>query len=105
MRRDEIDTFRHYLIFPHDPNKLVGRIRLSLKHAYICLTYLVYKETGRLPKTRLETIEFFKKKNSQELGISLLKILENWAAHERRAYENPDDYLYLLEEFWRTLAS
>jgi predicted nucleotidyltransferase len=72
MRRDEVDTFRHYIIFPHDPDKLTARIRFSLKYAYICLTYIVFKETGQLPKTRIETLEYFEKRvqKKKEYGYS-----------------------------------
>lgn len=103
MRRDEIDTLRHYLTLPHDTSKLVGRIALSLKYAYICLTYLNYKETGILPRTRLETIDYLKKKDPHKLGITLLKVLENWSTQETAVIKKPREYLHMLEEFWRTL--
>jgi predicted nucleotidyltransferase len=103
MRRDEIDTFRHYLTLPHDTSKLVSRIALSLKYAYICLTYLIYKETNNLPKTRMETIDYLQKKDSQKLGITLLKILEKWSTQEVLVTKEPREYLHMVEEFWRTL--
>ena len=104
MRRDEIDTLRHYLTLPHETVRVVKRIGLSLKYAYICLTYLVYKETGILPRTRLETIDYLEREGYQDLGVTLLKILENWSTQETTALGNHREYLYMLEEFWRTLT-
>jgi len=103
MRRDELDTFRHYLTLPHETSKLVNRIALSLKYAYICLTYLIYKETSFLPKTRLETIYYLQKKDSMKLGVILLDILENWSIQEELITKKPREYLHMVEEFWRTL--
>lgn len=103
MRRDEIDTLRHYLTLPHGTSKLVRRIALSLKYAYICLTYLIYKEASILAKTRLETIEYLQKKGYHKLGITLLNLLENWSIQEALVTKNPREYLHMLEEFWRTL--
>jgi predicted nucleotidyltransferase len=103
MKRDETDASRHYIIFPHNPDKLTSRIRLSLKYVYICLSYIVFKESGRLPKTRLETIQYFESKGTNINGIKLLDILNNWSTQEKIVYSNPDKYLYLLEKFWREL--
>jgi len=103
MRRDEIDTLRHYIALPHATSKLVRRIALSLKYAYICLTYLVYKEAGVLPKTRLETINYLEKKDHHKIGINLLKILENWPVQEALVIKEPRTYLHMLEKFWRTM--
>jgi len=104
-RSEEKFAFRHYLIFPHNTKKLVRRIALSLKYAYFCLTYLVYKETGILPKTRIETINYLQKKDSSKLllPITILKILEDWSVQETLATKKPRKYLHMLEEFWRTL--
>jgi predicted nucleotidyltransferase len=104
MRRDEIDTLRHYLTLPHETSRVVRRIGLSLKYAYICLTYLVYKETGILPRTRLETIDYLEREGHQDLGVTLLKILENWSTQETTVLGNHREYLHMLEEFWRTLT-
>lgn len=105
VRSDEIFAFRHYLIFPHNTKMLVGRIALSLKYAYFCLTYLIYKETGILPKTLIETINCLQKKDSPKLllPITILKILENWSIQEALVTKKPRKYLHMLEEFWRTL--
>ena len=105
MRVNEIDTLRHYLTLAHDTSRVVRRIALSLKYAYICLTYLIYKETGILPKKRLETIDYLHKKGAHRLGITLLEILENWSIQEASVTAKPREYLHMLEEFWRTLAS
>ena len=104
VRRDEIDILRHYLTLPHEGVKLVGRGALSLKQAYICLTYLVYRETGVLPKTRLETINYIEKKASHGLGTKLLRIYENWSTEEGSISNNPHELLHMLEKFWRTLT-
>jgi len=104
MRTNEIDAVRHYLTLPHDTSRVVRRIALSLKCAYICLTYLIYKETGILPKKRLETIDYLHKKGAHRLGITLLEILENWSIQEASVTAEPREYLHMLEEFWRTLA-
>lgn len=105
VKEDEVFAFRHYLIFPHDTKKLVRRIAISLKIAYFCLTYLVYKETGILPKTLIETINYLQKKDSSKLllSITILKILEDWSVQEILATKKPRKYLHMLEEFWRTL--
>lgn len=102
-RRNEIDTLRHYLTLPHDTNKLVGRIALSLKYAYICLAYLIYKEASVLPRTRIDTINHLKNKGSQRLGVALLQVLENWSTQEKMVIQNPRRFLHTLEEFWRNL--
>jgi len=104
MRTNELDTLRHLLTLPHDTSRLVRRIALSLKRAYICLTYLIFRETGVLPKKRLETIDYFRKKGAHRLGISLLEILENWSIQKASVTAKPREYLHMLEEFWRTLA-
>lgn len=103
MRRNEIDTLRHYITLPHDTNKLVGRIALSLKYAYICFTYLIYKETGVLLRTRLETIDHLEKGGSQKIGVSLLRVLENWSTEKTSVTKKTHEYLHMLEEFWRNL--
>ena len=104
VRRDEIDILRHYLTLPHDEVKLVGRGALSLKRAYICLTYLIYRETGVLPKTRIETINHIEKKAPYGLGTKLLRIYENLNNEEESVSNNPHELLHMLEKFWRTLT-
>lgn len=103
MRRDEIDAMRHYIILPHEADRVVGRIALSLKHAYICLTYLAYKETGVLPRTRSETIDYLEGMGRRGLGAKLLRVLEDWPTQEAFVLGDPREYLHMLEEFWRTL--
>jgi len=105
MRSDEIFAVRHYLTLPHDSSRLVERIGMRLKMVYFCLTYLIYKETGVLPRTRLEAMDYLKKKSSQRLGVALLEILENWQSPETSAAERVREYLHILEEFWRTLET
>jgi len=103
MRRDELDTLRHYLTLPHETSKLVSRIALSLKYAYICITYLIYRDMGILPKTRLETIDYLQKKDSMKLGVIILDILENWSIQEEIVTKKLREHLHMVEEFWRTL--
>ena len=105
VKEYEVFAFRHYLIFPHNTKKLIRRIAISLKIAYFCLAYLIYKETGILPKTLVETINYLQKKDSPKLllPITILKILENWSIQEALVTEKPRKYLHMLEEFWRTL--
>jgi len=103
MRRNEIDALRHYITIVHDADKLVGRISLSLKYAYICLTYLLYKETGVLPRTRLETINHLERRGFPRVGVRLLRVLDDWSKEKKLAINTPREYLHTLEEFWRNL--
>jgi len=105
MRSDEIFVIRHYLTLPHDSSRLAEIISIRLKIVYFCLTYLIYKETGVLPRTRLEAIDYLKKKGSQRLGIALLEVFENWSTLKTSAAERAREYLHMLEEFWRTLET
>jgi hypothetical protein len=104
-RSDEIFAVRHYLILPHDSKRLVEIINIRLKIVYFCLTYLIYKETGVLLRTRLETIAYLRKKGSYRLGVALLETLENWPTLKTSAAERTREYLHMLEEFWRTLEA
>lgn len=61
----------------------------------------MFLETGRLPKTRKETITYFEERKSQDLGIRLIRIQDNWNLHEEDVARNPESYLFLLEEFFR----
>jgi hypothetical protein len=104
-RSDEVFALRHYLTLPHDPKRLVELINIRLKIVYFCLTYLIFKETGFLPRTRLETIAYLKKKDSHRIGVALLEILENWPTLKTSAAERTREYLHMVEEFWRTLEA
>ena len=101
VRREWLDRLRHYLIFPHPREKLRKNVRFAMKHAYLYLSYLVFLETGKLPRTRRQTIAYFKQQKRQDLGIRLLEILENWDSRIEDIMENPESYLLLLEEFFR----
>jgi hypothetical protein len=102
MKREEIDVFRHYLTRPHRTDKLTSRIALSLKHAYIVLTYIAYKDMHELPKTIAETIGFYKNRNAKE-AVIVLQTLANLSSQADKIAENPRKHLHLLEQFWRTL--
>ena len=101
VRREWLDRLRHYLIFPHPKEKLRKNVRFALKHAYLYLSYLVFLETGKLPRTRRQTIAYFEQQKRQDLGIRLLEILENWDSRNDGIMEDPESYLLLLEEFFR----
>jgi len=101
VRREWLDRLRHYLIFPHPKEKLRKNVRFALKHAYLYLSYLVFLETGKLPRTRRQTIAYFKQQKRQDLGIRLLEILEYRDSRKDDIMGNPEAYLLLLEEFFR----
>jgi hypothetical protein len=64
---------------------------------------LAFSESGKLPPTREQTINYFKRKKKQKLGMRLLRILNNWDSNKEDVGSTPDPYLYLLEEFFREL--
>jgi len=101
MRRDCLDRVRHYLVIPHQQERLVRIAHFTLKQACLYLSYEMFLETSRLPKTRKETITYFEERKSQELGIRLVRIQDNWNLHEEDVARNPESYLFLLEEFFR----
>lgn len=102
MKREEVDVFRHYLTRPHETDRVMSRIALSLKNAYIVLTYIIYKDTHELPKTKVETIGFYQNRNDK-MAVAILQTLKNWSSEAEKIAENPRKYLHLLEQFWRTL--
>lgn len=101
--RDTLDTIRHMLIFPHSLERKTKLVYYSLKDVYICMSYMAFSETHKLPLTRKETITHFKQKRKQSLGIRLLKILESWDSYKEEIAKAPDPYLLLLEKFFRKL--
>lgn len=101
--RDTLDTIRHMLIFPHPNERKIKLVYYSLKDAYICLSYLAFSETGKLPPTRKQTIVYYKQQKKQSLGVHLLEILDNWDSHKEDVAKTPESYLLLLEEFFRKL--
>jgi hypothetical protein len=103
MRRDTLDAIRHMLTLPHPTERRAKLVYYSLKVAYICLSYLAFSESGKLPPTREQTIDYFKRKKKQKLGMRLLRILNNWDSDKEDVGSTPDSYLYLLEEFFREL--
>lgn len=100
-RRDTLDAIRHNLILHHPNERKARLVYYALKDAYICLSYLAFSESGELPPTRKHTVTYFKQRKGHSLGIRLLEILDNWASYKEDANENPDSYLFLLEEFFR----
>jgi hypothetical protein len=101
MCREWSDRIRHYLIFQHTPETLAKNVYFALKYAYLCLSDWIFIETDKLPKTKRETISYFKGKKRHELGTHLLEILKNWNSYKRDVANNPQHYLYLLEKFFR----
>ena len=101
MRRDWLDRVRHYLIIPHPRQTLAKNAHFALKYAYLYLSYMVFLETGKLPKTRKQIIAYFKQKKRHDLGIQLLKILDSWDSYKEDVARNPKSCLFLLEEFFR----
>jgi predicted nucleotidyltransferase len=102
--RDTLDTIRHMLIFPHPLDRKIKLVFYSLKDAYICLSYLAFSEKGKLPLTRKHTIDYLKQQRKQSLGIRLLEILDSWDSHREKIAKDPDQYLFLLEEFFTKLC-
>jgi predicted nucleotidyltransferase len=51
IRRDCLDRIRHYLVLPHPHEKLAKALLPALKSTYLSLSYSIYKETCKLPKT------------------------------------------------------
>lgn len=101
MRKDWLDRLRHYLVVPHPKEKLVKHAHLALKSASLYLSYRMFLETGKLPKTRKEIIAHLKGKESQNLGTRLVRIQDNWQLYRENVARKPDHYLFLLEEFFR----
>ena len=101
MRRDWLDRLRHYLIIQHPQETLAKNVRFALKYAYIYLSYMVFLEAGKLPETRKQIIAYFKQRKRHDLGVRLLKILDNWDSYKEDVARNPKSYLFLLEEFFR----
>ena len=101
VRREWLDRLRHYLILPHPREKLRKNVRFAMKHVYLYLLYLVFLETGKLPRTRRHTIAYFEQQKRRDLGIRLVEILENWDSRKEDIMENLESYLSLLEEFFR----
>lgn len=101
MRRDWLERVRHYLIHPHTPERLVYAIHLALKYTCLYLSYRVFLETGRLPRTRKETAAYFRERKSQDLGVKLIEMHDNWHSQKEEAARKPESYLFLLEKFLR----
>jgi len=101
IRRDELDTVRHYLLHPHPIEKKVKYVYYGLKSAHIYLSYLVFSESGQLPQTRKKTIACFKKVKTCKEGVRLLQMLDKWDVHKAKVVENPHPYMFLLEKLFR----
>jgi len=103
IRRDMLDRTRHYLILPHSREKLASVLRPALKYAYLCLSYLIFNETSRLPSTRKETKAFLKERKTSPIGLEILNILENWDACKQTYFLDPIPLLFRIETFLREL--
>ncbi len=101
MRREWLDRIRHYLIIPHPRETLAKNVHLAMKYANLYLSYTVYLETGRLPKTRKEIKTYFNQRKRHNLGVQLLDILDNWGSCKSDPAKESKYYLFLLEKFFR----
>lgn len=101
MRREWLFRVRHYLIISHPQEMLAKNVHFALKYAYLYLSYTVFLESGEFPKTRRQTIVYFKQRKRLGLGIRLLEILDNWDSCKEDVARNPRSYLFLLEKFFR----
>ena len=103
IRRDWLDRIRHYVIIPHPHERLVKALIPALKCVYLTLSYLIYGETGYLPRTREETIAVLRRKEGNSLGMDLMKILEDWDASKEGCLTDPVKLLLQIEAFFRTV--
>jgi len=103
VRRNWLDRIRHYLILPHPHEKPASALLPALKSVYLCLSCLVYKDTGNLPLTRNETVSLIEKQKSGSLGVNLIRILGNWDSYHEQYMQDPLLLLLQIETFFRTL--
>ena len=101
MRREWLDRVRHYLIIPHSQDTLAKNVHLAVKYANLYLSYTVFLETGKLPKTRKQIIAYLGQRKKHSLGVQLLKIIDDWDSCKTDAAREPKSYLFLLEKFFR----
>jgi predicted nucleotidyltransferase len=103
VRRDWLDRIRHYLVIPHSQERRAKALLPTLKMVYLTLSYLIYEETGNLPRTRRDTIAFLRQKADNPLAITLMEMLENWDTSKEKHLANPVQLLLQLEAFFRTI--
>jgi len=103
IRRDWLDRIRHYVVIPHPHERLVNALLPALKCVYLTLSYLIYRETGNLPRTRKDAIAILRKKEGNQLGMNLVKILEDWDSPKEEHLTNPVKLLLQIEAFFRTI--
>jgi len=101
MRREWLDRVRHYLIIPHPQETLTKNVHLAMKYANLYLSYTVFLETGKLPKTRKQITAYFNQRRKHNLGVQLLEILDDWDSCKNDVAREPKSYLFLLEKFFR----
>jgi predicted nucleotidyltransferase len=101
MHREWLDRIRHYLIIPHPRETLAKSVHLAMKYANLYLSYTVFLETGKLPKTRKQITAYFNQRKKHNLGVQLLKILDGWDSRRSDVAQEPKYYLFLLEKFFR----
>jgi predicted nucleotidyltransferase len=101
VRREWLDRLRHYLVVPHPKEKLAKHAHLALKYTSLYLSYRIFLETGKLPRTRKEIIAHLRGKESQNLAMRLVRIQDNWQLYREDVARRPDHYLFLLEKFFR----
>jgi len=103
-RREELCSIRHWLLLPHPIEKKAKVAYYELKFVSVYLSYLAFFETGDLPPTRKQTIAYFEHRKGYSQGVKLLRILDNWASYREKVAKNPDQYLFMLEEFFRNAS-
>lgn len=101
IRRNELDSVRHYLLHPHPAERKAKRVYYGLKSTYIYLSFLVFSKSGKLPRTRKETIDYFEHVKPYQDGVRLLQILDEWVLYKDKVAKNPDRYLLMLEKFFK----
>jgi predicted nucleotidyltransferase len=101
LRRNELDLVRHYLLHPHPVKKKAKHVYYGLKSTYIYLSFLAFSKSGKLPKTRKETIAHFEHMKPYRDGVRLLQLLDEWTECKDTVDSNPDRYLFMLEKFFR----
>lgn len=102
-RLESLHYLRHYLILPHDNERKARLVYHQLKAAYFYLRSIAYFVTGNLISSRIELIS--KLKNLPVdclLATELLQTLGSYEKCKLKIAENPDEYLFKLEKFFRS---
>ena len=102
-RLESLHYLRHYLTLPHDKDRKARLVYFLLKDAYFYLRRIAYFITGNLVSTRKELISRLTELPVDcSLATQLLQTLESYEEYKSKISENPDEYLFKLEKFFRT---